>query len=84
MPLVVTNTLSGKKEAFTPLHGQDVRMYVCGLTPYEEAHIGHARAYVAYDVIRRYLEHRGFRVKHIQNITDVDDRIIAKAHERAE
>ncbi|HET6405276.1 MAG TPA: cysteine--tRNA ligase [Candidatus Thermoplasmatota archaeon] len=84
MPLIVTNTLSGKKEAFTPLHGPDVRMYVCGLTPYEEAHIGHARAYVAYDVIRRYLEYRGHRVKHIQNITDVDDRIIARAHERGE
>ena len=84
MPLLVTNTLTGKKEPFVPLHGQDVRMYVCGLTPYEEAHIGHARAYVAYDVLRRFLEHRGHRVKHIQNITDVDDRIIAKAHERAE
>ena len=82
--VVVTNTLSGKKEPFVPLHGNEVRMYVCGLTPYEEAHIGHARAYVAYDVLRRYLEHRGFRIKHIQNITDVDDRIIARAHERNE
>ena len=84
MSLVVTNTLTGKKEAFAPLAAPDVRMYVCGLTPYEEAHIGHARAYVAYDVMRRYFEMRGFRVKHIQNITDVDDRIIAKAHERGE
>jgi cysteinyl-tRNA synthetase len=83
-PLVVTNTLSGKKEPFVPLHGKKVGMYVCGLTPYEEAHIGHARAYVAYDVVRRFLEHQGFEVKHIQNITDVDDRIIAKARERAE
>jgi cysteinyl-tRNA synthetase len=80
--LQFTNTLTGKKEAFTPLHAPQVRMYVCGLTPYEEAHIGHARAYVAYDVMRRYLEHRGFQVKHVQNVTDVDDRIIAKAHER--
>src|SRR5687767_13479616 len=84
MPLIVTNTLTGKKEPFVPLHGKKVGMYVCGLTPYEEAHIGHARAYVAYDVMRRYLEHRGYHVRHVQNITDVDDRIIAKAHERGE
>lgn len=84
MTLAVTNTLSGKKEPFVPLHGKKVGMYVCGLTPYEEAHIGHARAYVAYDVMRRYLEHKGYEVRHIQNITDVDDRIIAKAHERGE
>ena len=80
--LQFTNTLTGKKEAFAPLHAPEVRMYVCGLTPYEEAHIGHARAYVAYDVMRRYLEHKGLHVKHVQNITDVDDRIIARAHER--
>ncbi len=82
--LQVTNTLTGKKEPFVPLHAPEVRMYVCGLTPYEEAHIGHARAYVAYDVMKRYLEHRGLRVKHVQNITDVDDRILARAHERGE
>ena len=80
--LVVTNTLTGKKEPFHPQQAPEVKMYVCGLTPYDEAHIGHARAYVAYDVMRRYLEHRGFHVHHIQNITDVDDRIIARAHEK--
>lgn len=84
MTLTVTNTLSGAKEPFAPIDGDAVRMYVCGLTPYEEAHIGHARAYVAYDVMRRYLEHRGLRVDHVQNITDVDDRIIARAHEKNE
>ena len=84
MTLTVTNTLTGKKEPFEPLAPPAVGMYVCGLTPYEEAHIGHARAYVAYDVMRRYLEMNGFTVKHIQNITDVDDRIIARAHESAE
>src|SRR5687767_15346122 len=84
MPLVVTNTLSGKKEPFAPLHGPDVRMYVCGLTPYEEAHIGHARAYVAYDVMRRWLEASGLDVHHVQNITDVDDRIIARAKDNGE
>jgi len=84
MSLVATNTLSGKKEPFEPIEAGQVRMYVCGLTPYEEAHIGHARAYVAYDVMRRYLEHKGLQVRHIQNITDVDDRIIARAHETGE
>ncbi|HEX2022568.1 MAG TPA: class I tRNA ligase family protein, partial [Candidatus Thermoplasmatota archaeon] len=84
MPLHLTNTLTGRKEAFAPLHPGEVRMYVCGLTPYEEAHIGHARAYVAYDVLKRYLQHKGMRVKHVQNITDVDDRIIARAHQTGE
>ncbi|MEA3202188.1 MAG: cysteinyl-tRNA synthetase [Thermoplasmata archaeon] len=82
--LQVTNTLTGKKEPFAPLQPPQVRMYVCGLTPYEEAHIGHARAYVAYDVMKRYLAHKGLAVQHIQNITDVDDRILARAHERGE
>ena len=82
MTLHVTNTLTGKKEVFAPQQAPAVKMYVCGLTPYDETHIGHARAYVAYDVMKRYFEHKGFRVQHIQNITDVDDRIIARAHER--
>lgn len=80
--MLVTNTLTGKKEPFEPLHAPQVGMYVCGLTPYEEAHIGHARAYVAYDVMRRYLEAKGHEVRHIQNITDVDDRIIARANDK--
>ena len=82
--LQFTNTLTGKKEEFRPLEGRKVGMYVCGLTPYEEAHIGHARAYVSYDVMRRWMERRGFEVRHIQNITDVDDRILAKAHQGGE
>jgi cysteinyl-tRNA synthetase len=82
MPLSFTNTLTGKKEEFQPLHPPKVGMYVCGLTPYDETHIGHARSYVAYDVMRRWLEHKGYHVTHIQNVTDVDDRIIARAHER--
>ena len=82
--LQFTNTLTGKKEEFRPLEGNRVRMYVCGLTPYDEAHIGHARAYVAYDVMRRWLEYRGFDVRHIQNVTDVEDKIIARAHQLGE
>ncbi len=84
MTLEVTNTLSGKREVFAPIEPPKVRMYVCGLTPYDHMHIGHARAYVAYDMMRRWLEHSGFDVTHIQNITDVDDKIIARAKESQE
>jgi cysteinyl-tRNA synthetase len=82
--LQFTNTLTGKKEAFRPLQEKKVGMYVCGLTPYDEAHIGHARAYVSYDVMRRWLEYRGFHVTHVQNVTDVDDKILARAHQLGE
>ncbi len=74
----VYNTLSGRKEEFTP--GDPVKMYVCGVTPYSECHIGHAMSYIIFDAIRRYLEFRGYRVKHVQNFTDVDDKIIASAN----
>lgn len=57
--------------------GDEVRMYVCGITPYDVCHIGHAMSYVVFDVIRRYLEFKGYKVKHVQNFTDVDDKIIA-------
>ena len=74
----VTNTLSGQKEEFVP-SGDEVRMYVCGITPQSEAHIGHAMSYINFDVIRRFLEFRGYRVRHIQNVTDIEDKIINKA-----
>ncbi|TET39819.1 MAG: cysteine--tRNA ligase [Dehalococcoidia bacterium] len=73
----VYNTRSGRKEDFAP--GDPVRMYVCGVTPYSECHIGHAMSYIVFDVIRRYLEFRGYRVRHVQNFTDVDDKIIARS-----
>jgi cysteinyl-tRNA synthetase len=76
----VYNTLSGRKEDFVP-QGDPIKMYVCGVTPYSECHIGHAMSYIAFDVIRRYLEFRGYRVKHVQNFTDVDDKIIARANQ---
>jgi cysteinyl-tRNA synthetase len=76
----ITNTLSRRKEDFVPL-GDPVRMYVCGMTPKFHPHVGHARLFVAADIIRRTLEHRGFRVHHIQNFTDVDDKIIARAQQ---
>ncbi|MEE8174834.1 MAG: cysteine--tRNA ligase, partial [Dehalococcoidia bacterium] len=74
----VFDTLSGQKEEFVP-RGDVVKMYVCGITPYDDCHIGHAMSYVAFDVIKRYLEFGGYRVKHVQNFTDVDDKIIERA-----
>jgi cysteinyl-tRNA synthetase len=72
------NTLSGKKEDFSTADGK-VRMYVCGITPYSASHIGHAMFVVIFDVVRRYLEFKGFDVKHVQNFTDIDDKMIQAA-----
>lgn len=82
--LKVYNTLTGEKEDFVPISGNRVGMYVCGPTVYDYSHIGHARSYVAFDVIRRYLEYKGYTVIYIQNITDVDDKIIKRAEELSE
>lgn len=79
MTLRILNTLSGQKEEFVPQDSSQVRMYVCGITPYADSHIGHGMSYVVFDVIRRYLEHRGYGVRHIQNFTDIDDKIIERA-----
>lgn len=75
----VFNSLSGKKEDFQP-HGSEVTMYVCGINPYSDSHIGHAMSYIIFDVVRRYLEYRGYSVKHVENVTDVEDNIIATAN----
>lgn len=75
------NSLSKQVEPFKPLVDKEVTLYVCGLTPYDSAHIGHTRTYVAFDSIKRYLLSKGFKVFHIQNITDVDDKIIKRAKE---
>jgi len=80
MTLKVYNSLSRKKETFTPVEKKKIKMYVCGMTVYSDAHIGHARTYLAFDVIRRYLDYRGYDVTYVQNITDVDDKIIAAAN----
>ena len=77
------STLTGEATEFAPADGNTVRMYVCGVTPYSSTHIGHALSYVAFDVLRRYLEHLGFDVRHVQNFTDVDDKIIQRAQEQA-
>ena len=75
----VYNTLSGKKEEFVP-RSDEVKMYVCGVTPYDDAHIGHAMSYIIFDVIRRYLQFCGYGLKYVQNVTDIDDKIINRAN----
>ena len=75
------NTLSGQVEEFVPADGNLVKMYVCGVTPYSATHVGHALSYVVFDTLRRYLEHRGYEVRHVQNFTDIDDKIIQRAQE---
>ena len=76
------NTLTGEAEEFIPADGKCVKMYVCGVTPYSATHVGHALSYVVFDVLRRYLEFLGFQVRHVQNFTDVDDKIIQRANEQ--
>jgi cysteinyl-tRNA synthetase len=71
--------LTGKVEEFVPRDDKNVLMYVCGITPYSESHIGHAMSYTIFDTLRRYLEYRGYNVKHVQNYTDIDDKLIAAA-----
>ena len=79
--LKVFNTLSGQKEEFIPQQPGQVKMYVCGVTVYDDCHIGHGRAYVSFDIIRRWLEARGNQVTYVQNFTDIDDKIIKRAAE---
>jgi cysteinyl-tRNA synthetase len=76
--------LHGRKEEFRPIRPGHAGMYVCGITVYDYCHIGHARCYVAFDVIRRWLRYRGFNVNYVRNITDIDDRIIQRAAENHE
>jgi cysteinyl-tRNA synthetase len=80
MVLKIYNSLTREKEEFKPVEQGKVKMYVCGMTVYSDAHIGHARTYFAFDVIRRYFEYKGYEVMYVQNITDVDDKIIAAAN----
>lgn len=82
--LQIFNTLTRKKETFVPLQPGKVSMYVCGITIYDFCHVGHARTYVAFDVINRYLRFSGYDVTYVRNITDVDDKIIKRANENGE
>ena len=76
MTLRLYNTLSGKVEEFRPLEDNQVRMYACGPTVYDYGHIGNFRTFVAVDILRRFLLQSGYKVRHVMNITDVDDKII--------
>ncbi len=80
MVLRVYDTLSREKREFVPLEGSRVRMYVCGPNVYGPCHVGHAMSYLVFDAIKRYLEYRGLEVKHVQNFTDIEDRIIETAN----
>ncbi|OBX36686.1 cysteine--tRNA ligase [Halomonas elongata] len=80
----IYNTLTRRKETFTPIDPGRVRMYVCGMTVYDYCHLGHARVMVAFDVITRYLRARGYDVTYVRNITDIDDKILKRAEENGE
>ena len=84
MALSIYNTLTKTKDIFTPLVGNQVRLYVCGMTVYDFCHSGHARVMVAFDVVTRWLLHRGYDVTYVRNITDIDDKIIKRANENGE
>ncbi|MFM2287583.1 MAG: hypothetical protein RL684_726 [Pseudomonadota bacterium] len=82
--LQIHNSLTGRKASFVPIHAGKVGMYVCGITVYDYCHVGHSRFLVVFDMVRRYLRHRGYDVTYVRNITDIDDKIIARAAERGE
>jgi len=82
--LSIYNTLTKKKEIFEPINPPEVRIYMCGPTVYDYFHIGNARSWVMSDVLRRYLLYKGYKVKFVMNITDVDDKIIKRSNEKNE
>jgi cysteinyl-tRNA synthetase len=82
--LTIHNSLTKQKETFTPINPNKVGLYVCGMTVYDYCHVGHARVMVVFDVVVRYLRSLGFSVNYVRNITDIDDKIIQRAHENGE
>ena len=80
MPLKLYNTLTRKKGLFKPIKDKFVNLYSCGPTVYDYAHIGNFRAYICSDILKRYLKYKGFKVRHVMNITDVDDKTIKGAN----
>jgi len=82
VPIQIYNTRTGEKTELKPLKDNHVRMYVCGITAYDYCHIGHARSALAFDMIFRYLQYRGYRVTYVRNFTDIDDKIINRAQEQ--
>lgn len=79
--LKIYNTMTRRKEILKPIHENRIKLFVCGPTVYDDSHIGHARTYISFDIIARYLKYRGFSVFYLQNITDIDDKIIKRASE---
>ena len=77
--IIITNTLSGKKEQFNSILPGEIKLYVCGVTPYSDSHIGHGRVYVAFDVLYRLLKFLGYKVTYCRNFTDIDDKLLNKA-----
>ncbi|HYM41034.1 MAG TPA: cysteine--tRNA ligase [Thermoplasmata archaeon] len=77
----IYNTLTRSKETFEPLHDRQVSMFVCGITPQDQTHLGHAKTYITFDMVARYLRARGYTVFYLQNVTDIEDRIIDKMRE---
>src|SRR3990167_4136780 len=85
--LQVYNTLSREKEVLEPFdkaRGEKLRLFVCGITTYDFSHIGHARTYIAFDMIAKYLRHKEYDVFYLQNVTDIDDKIIKRAKEEGQ
>src|ERR1700760_4498783 len=82
--LRIFNSLTGRKEDFKPLRPNEVRMYVCGMTNYDYIHVGHARMLTVFDLVQRYLRSLGYKVTYVRNVTDIDDKIIARAAEAGE
>ncbi|MFA6870581.1 MAG: class I tRNA ligase family protein, partial [Methanomethylophilus sp.] len=82
MTLMIHNTLTNRKEKFVPIVPDEVKMYVCGVTVYDDIHMGHARSIIVFDTVSRYLRYLGYKVTFVTNFTDVDDKIINRANER--
>ena len=80
----IYNSLTREKQELRPIEAGALRMYVCGLTVYDYVHIGHARMLLVFDMVSRYLRHRGYRLTYVRNITDIDDKIIRRAAENGE
>ena len=77
----IYNSKTRRKEEFVPIHPGEARIYACGPTVYNYFHVGNARPFIVFDVLRRYLEHRGYKVTFVQNFTDIDDKMIRRANE---
>ena len=84
MAIQVYNTLTRRKEPLETIEPGKVRMYICGPTVYDKAHVGHAMSAIVFDVVRRYLEYRGYQVTHVMNFTDVDDKIIKRSQQTSD